>query len=145
MLSRSGAPVQAPGRMRCELHTSHQQLLFRLLFGTVCAERGTSSPLPSSALQKLPPELCVQKNLIWHAKSVCRSPDCLPNTLNLFAAISLLSGVVSLLKSVYTCVQVCRRTSSHIKQRWANRCAEEEQSEKNRSLEIGPAVWEEHT
>lgn len=56
-----------------------------------------------------------------------------------------LSGVVSLLKSVYTRVQVCRRTSSHIKQRWANRCAEEEKSEKNRSLEIGPAVWEEHT
>lgn len=59
MLSRSGAPVQAPGRMRCELHTSHQQLLFWLLFGTVCTERGAGSLLP--ALQKLPPELCVQK------------------------------------------------------------------------------------
>lgn len=59
MSSRSGAPVQAPGRMRCELHTSHQQLLFWLVFGTVCTERGTSSLLP--ALQKPPPELCVQK------------------------------------------------------------------------------------
>lgn len=87
-------------------------------------------PAPCSPPFKSCPQSCVFKYLIWHAKSVCGSPDCLPNTLNLFCGEITLSGVVSLLKSVYTRVQVCRRTSSHIKQRWANRCAEEEKSEK---------------
>lgn len=105
LLSLSWAPVPA----RCELHTSQQwqpDCSVRYCLQTV------HGPFTPSALQKLPPELCAQ-NLIQHAKSVCRSPDCLPNTLNLFNDITL-SGEVSFLKSISTHIQVYRHSSSHI-------------------------------
>lgn len=68
-------------------------------------------PFAALALQMLPPELCVQ-NLIQHAKSVCRSPDCLPNTLNLSSDITL-SGVVSFLKSVSSHAGVPKNQLTH--------------------------------
>lgn len=71
-------------------------------------------PFAALALQKLPPELCVQ-NLIQHARSVCRSPDCLPNTLNLSSDITLSGVVVFFLKSVSTHMQVYQHIDSHIK------------------------------
>lgn len=87
-------------------------------FGSVrhCVQTARG-PFTAPALQKLPPELCVQ-NLIQHAKSVCRSPDCLPNTLNLSSDITL-SGVVSFFKICFhTYAGVHQQhTSSHIKQR----------------------------
>lgn len=80
------------------------------LLGAVCRQcMARSKLLP---FKKLPPELCAQ-NLIQHAKSVCRSPDCLPNTLNLYSGITL-SGDVSFLKSASTHMQVYRHSGSHI-------------------------------
>lgn len=84
------------------------------LLGAVCRQcMARSKLLP---FKKLPPELCAQ-NLIQHAKSVCRSPDCLPNTLNLCSDITL-SGDVSFLKSASTHMQVYRHAGSHIQWRW---------------------------
>lgn len=82
-------------------------------YGSVRQRAQTArGPFTAPALQKLPPELPVQ-NLIRHAKSVCRSPDCLPNTLNLSSGITL-SGVVSFLD---TRVQVYQHTRSYNKSR----------------------------
>lgn len=80
------------------------------LLGAVCRQCMAHSKL--LPFKKLPPELCAQ-NLIQHAKSVCRSPDCLPNTLNLYSGITL-SGDVSVLKSASTHMQVYRHSGSHI-------------------------------
>lgn len=141
--SPSWAPVQALGGARCEMHTS-QQWQPGCSYGSVrqCLQT-VHGPFTAPALQKLPPELCVQ-DLIQHAKSVCRSPDssCLPNTLNLFSDITL-SGDVRFLKSVSARVQVYWHSNSHIKKRRQNRCAEDEKpekAEKNLSTEVGPAV-----
>ncbi len=111
--STSWAPVQALGGAGCELHTS-KRWQPDCSYGSVrhCLQTVRGS-FTAPALQKLPRELCAQ-NLIQHAKSVRRSPDCLPNTLNLFSDITL-SGDVSFFKSVSTHMHVYPHSGSHVK------------------------------